>query len=466
MKRSDWIAAVAAAVTLPLFLWGQMPLAGVDLAHHYALVRVLMDEGIRTGLDPNLGEMNFYPPLSHYLAAAVGFVTGSGFTAILAAAAGAVAGLYVLLLSLLRSVSTTAALTAAVVLGVLVAGRIGLVPGAEIVGNFFFSQLVAYALALTAVAAGAGCYRRHEGVLFDLVVLVAVHVIAFAHLLPALQLLGTYGLVLLAGFVEERTRLATIRLALFSGLGLTLLLHPSFAAMTAIAANEGGAAFGFAMTRPLRILVFVGSLSASGAAMIAFRHQKGAGLFLGAFGCAAALLGLAQWLVFAMTGYGSSYAVTKHLAASATFGLVNASALFGVWLEKLVGGQGSGSQGWQASLVIGIVAVVLPLSTLDPRWKGAADFLAFQSFARLHAPSVPGIALSSKLRQTLNYLISIGDLKLPRDQRAAAILFATPLPPGTYLIFLHDGDEKGIPGCGDTLARGAEFRVVRCVVGG
>jgi hypothetical protein len=78
---------------------------------------------------------------------------------------------------------------------------------------------------------------------------------------------------------------------------------------------------------------------------------------------------------------------------------------------------------------------------------------------------LPAIAHSSKLAPPLNFLISIGDLGLSRWDVAEAIRHAEPLPPGEYIIFLHDGDEKSIAGCRETLAQQGEFRMVRCVVG-
>jgi hypothetical protein len=62
-------------------------------------------------------------------------------------------------------------------------------------------------------------------------------------------------------------------------------------------------------------------------------------------------------------------------------------------------------------------------------------------------------------------LITIGDLGGSGSGAANTVRLRQPLPPGEYIIFLHDGDEKSIPGCGETLVRENEFRMVRCVVG-
>ena len=59
-----------AAIFLIVKYMGSMWSDSVDLAHHYALVaRIAEYWGLPAGVDPTLGEMNFYPHTSHAMAA-------------------------------------------------------------------------------------------------------------------------------------------------------------------------------------------------------------------------------------------------------------------------------------------------------------------------------------------------------------------------------------------------------------
>jgi hypothetical protein len=466
MRRSDWIAAAVAAIVTPLALLGEMPRPGVDIGTDYWRVRYLIDEGLSLTAASHFIETHLYPALAHYIAATLGTLSGSGFMAMIAVAAGAVAVVYAMILAMVRAVSPVAAVIAFIAIVVLMVERIRLVPGSEVVSNFFYPQLLAYAFALIALALLSASYRRREGILLDLTIVAAAHFIALAHLLPALQFLGAYGLVLLIEAIDERTRPAAVRLAVFAVMALTIFLNPSFTIMTTLSAHEGGISYGFKITTFSRAIVFLGALVASGAAMIAFRRDKSAGLFLGAFGCATGAIGLAQWLAFEVAGYGSSYAVSKHMASAGTFAVVNLSCLIGVALQKRFGRPTADVKEWVAFVSLVTSAILLSLGLLIPRWMDNADFLAFQSFVRSNPPpSQPAISYSSKLLPALNFLITIGDLGGSGSGAANTVRLRQPLPPGEYVIFLHDGDEKSIPGCGETLVRENEFRMSRCVVG-
>src|ERR1700733_15868894 len=90
------IAALIVAGVSIFMLFGEFHAYSSDAGQHYALVRALMDlKGWGRPLAaPNLGELPFYPPFSHWLAAGVGKLLGSGLIGMTVVASASVGLFY------------------------------------------------------------------------------------------------------------------------------------------------------------------------------------------------------------------------------------------------------------------------------------------------------------------------------------------------------------------------------------
>jgi len=304
-----------------------------DFAHHYALVaRIAQFWQLPPGVDPSLGEMNYYPRGGHILAAIIGTplhspLLGMHLTGLLSAF-GVWAALAAILLTLPRR---SAAAAAAILAALLIVNRFGLrldLHGGEVVGNYFFSQLVAQSLSAAALLAALLMERRQLAPLLRHGFLIgAIYLLAGVHLLPPSQLLGfllaLIGLdLLLAARSAGAWRWRTAAPAAGAMLLAVLLLysHPSFRAMKELSLNNGelhirhfpgmGSIFAYCLlllaTSALLLARWI-RLDQWGksARFLAFKY-------FALYGMAVAGMCLTQLLALKM-GHGSEYAVKKHM---------------------------------------------------------------------------------------------------------------------------------------------------------
>lgn len=319
----------------------------VDLAHHYALVaRISEYWTMPAGADPSLGEMNYYPRSSHIMAAVAGKFFGSPLIGIQLITLTSIillwASLSHMVLSLPKKMEMITVVTLAILLSL---NRIWVhvdIHGHEVVGNFFYSQLVAQAIIAFSLAVAMSMDRNaiSAPVRYS-ALLVFIYFTAGIHLLPALQLLCFFlaliGLEFLTQLDREKKRNIPSMLlgCAFMLLGIMLLArHPSFAAMKEISKNNG--------SLPLK---YIGTIKAISAYSLFIAALSGCIVFqwfklnqirqtrqwillkyVGLYGLAVSGLCLLQ--VFALKmGQGSEYAVKKHAFALNTVLLLELALL-------------------------------------------------------------------------------------------------------------------------------------------
>lgn len=232
----------------------------VDLAHHYALAyRIAENFNLVNSNDPTLGEMNYYPRLSHIVAAIVGWPLHStflGLQVVSLLSLAAIWGAFIYMLNTLpRRVARASTLTLVLL---LVVNRYVFhfdVHGGEIVGNYFYSQLVGQAVAILSMAVAVFLeVRRGRGTAYVFL----IGVIALntgVHLLPTLELLGLLGgLVLFNAYSDFLERELSVPAAVASLLipivALAgVVLNPAFSSMRKISENDGALSF-FNITYP------------------------------------------------------------------------------------------------------------------------------------------------------------------------------------------------------------------------
>jgi hypothetical protein len=321
----------------------------IDLAHHYALIARLTEQwSLPYAGDASLGEMNYYPRLSHILAAVVGRFMGSAFMGMQVSALLSITLLWGSLITLVLSLPHRAALAGAFILSIgLWANHNFLhfqLHAAEIIGNFFYAQFVAQAfaifiLALTLRLERAGCSSALRYAMLGL----AIYIAASIHLLPALELLAFFAaLVSLELWQQYKAGRfnwinASLSMAWVITTSVALYRHPSWAVMNNLSGNNGGmdgAIQSMGAFLAYSALLIAGSLGVLSAWVFCadkrYPQQWVAMKYIGLYGLAVAALCLLQVIALQL-GHGSEYAVKKYVFALNTLALIELILLL-VWL--------------------------------------------------------------------------------------------------------------------------------------
>lgn len=223
-----------------------------DVAHHYALIAYLAENwSLPPEKIPYLGEMNFYPRLSHGIAAAFAYIFHSPLLGMQFVALSSLLLCWIALLSMVRSLPGKSSYWGAGLLLLLLLcnekWHLLNLHGGELYEGFFFAQLVAQSLSLLTLFL---CMRAEQNQIPDwlrtLFLMLMVYLLTGMHLLPALQLLGVMAGLLALDLWEKRhlprpqTALYAVRALAFLALSLYLVLkHPGYAAMREVSTNNG-----------------------------------------------------------------------------------------------------------------------------------------------------------------------------------------------------------------------------------
>lgn len=319
----------------------------VDLAHHYALTFRIAETWQLVPNDPTLGEMNYYPRLSHLVAAVAGTLFGSPFVGLQLVTLGSLALMWAACFAVLYTLPVRAALPAAAALAGLVwlnASYLGFdLHGAEITGNFFFSQLFAQALCMLAIAFAIRLdAHRPRPYVYGFLVL-ADYVVMQAHLLPALELLGVLvGLVALdnltfKGPLRKRAELAAVSLLTLAAAFFSVVFSPAFTAMRQISENNGRLVLQHLDGPYGLLLLCLAGLAI--ALVLLFCWLRGADRhpvfkFMALYGGAVSALCLLQSFLLRFH-LGSEYAVKKYAFGISSFVLVAIALLAGVLAGRM-----------------------------------------------------------------------------------------------------------------------------------
>jgi hypothetical protein len=388
------------------------------------------------GGDPSLGEMNVYPRLSHILAALVGRFFGSAMLGMQVTAQLAIVVIWASLISIVLSLPKKA--------GVLAAGTLLFafwanhhylhadLHAGEVIGNFFFAQLVAQALVIFVIALTLNLERTDKPPIYrHLLLATAVYCSAGIHLLPALQLL-LFFMALVAveiyrqwslGQADRRSTGLAVLLVLATSVALAR--HPTLAVMNELSGNNGvlvsqrNSSLG-AMLTYCSALAFSSGLtlwlwlrpgqSAPAQPPIAFKY-------IALYGLAVSGLCLVQVLAL-HAGHGSEYAVQKHIFALQTtlfIQLVLAPVLLAYRYKPV--------------LAMGTHALLAPLLTIF------AFYAVTPGQARLDASDLVNLERQLLLRRDLympitagkyNYVHGIGNFSPTIDYMMSIAIFKAP----------------------------------------
>ncbi|EPM71016.1 hypothetical protein A584_10835 [Pseudomonas syringae pv. theae ICMP 3923] len=422
----------------------------VDLAHHYALAyRIAENFNLINSNDPTLGEMNYYPRLSHIVAAIVGWPMHSTFLGlhiVSLLSLAAIWGAFIYMLNTLpRRVATASTLTLVLL---LVVNRYTFhfdVHGGEIVGNYFYSQLVGQAVAILSMAVAVFLEVR-KGRSTAYVFLIGVIAInTGVHLLPTLELLGLLGgLVLFNAYSDFLDKKLSIPAAIASllipvvALG-GVVLNPAFSSMRKISENDGTLSFlnityptGIATLCVLGIILSVVllTLHVKNKPMLGYPAVKYLALYGGAVSC----LCLLQ-MVLVKYGMGSDYAVKKYVYGIVTHLFVSLAILIGFAFCRKASEDSDTSNNYSLAYALFVAvsfyvvfkASLLTLEAYDlsdlVQLEKKLDALALQLPTAENGENDVVIGLEGK-SPIFDYLFSISIFKTQRELAISDVLIA------------------------------------------
>jgi hypothetical protein len=443
---------ILAVILLTFCFTGVMWTDSVDLAHHYALVVRLTEHGNAPfPLDPSLGEMNVYPRLAHQMAVGVGRLWSSPLmgmqTLAVLSMVLAWAGLAWLISSLPQRLAAIAALALAALFAVNHFTLLMPLQGAELVGNFFYPQLLGQMLLIVIIPLNLLLEKKAVAAWLRYGLLVpSVYLLTGIHLLPALTLLTMMGLMICTELLVMWRR-GQPGLAATGAIGAGLLLsalgalisHPAFAVMREISKQNGYIALPY-LNSTVALMTYSGVVALASAALLLYwaRRQRAASLLalksIGLYGLAVAGLCLAQGLAWTF-GFGSEYAMRKYVFSLDTVALIELALLPALLLSRKAE---MASTRWYAVmqyclLPAALTALACLTSGARPAVRSTQQLVALESGVKtLHERVGPpeagkydyviGVNNSSAV---IEYMMSIGQLRLARMENlnAASLLF-------------------------------------------
>jgi hypothetical protein len=416
----------ALAVLLAMF-GGKLLSLSIDVALHFAVVDEIMKHGrLRSGA-LNLGIMALYPPLSHWAAATIGWVSGSGFAALCLITVASTYVCYYALSRIAAIGSGFAALPIFIIIFILLASTRSQI-GWEIVGNFFYPQIVASALYISAILWLA--VERTEPPQTALFAALVGPVVYMTQPIAGLHLIGAVALFLVSEAIclvlIERpiniARIAMVFAAAFGTAAVSVIILWMVPGIVTISAHEGTLEFDFPHNAIL--LPFIFCVAASVANLVSGLRCWPDGRvdrLVGAAGVAAGVLMLLQFLVLTTFGSGSFYAVKKHGFLIVTLGALN--------LARLLARQvpiGEIPTGWQppAAITVAFFATTvvfgIPGMPIEP-------FIAAQRFAEHYAETSPyftpgNTSVSARsVPPIIKFMTTISTFGMPLDRALPTI---------------------------------------------
>ena len=451
--RQIAIAVPIVSVFSAALLFNEFHAYSSDAGQHYALVRALMDLNAwgTPSSASNLGLLSYYPPMSHWLAAEVGKLFGSGLIGMTVVASASVALFYLAMFVMSSRINWRVPIIACLItIGYAVLR--GPVFGRMVVNNYFFAQAVGSAIAALVLLVVLLKFHKWNGLVLDLLVLIAGQILVATHLMPAAQLLACYCTILLVCAWTRSSWQIVGRLALFSGLSLALIFYNPFAwNVYQIAQSEGGAHINLFGNRFAQIVLLTAGVVASIKLIWHTREQEDAGMFLGCMGLATCGLAFLQIFLFWL-GFGSNYAIAKHMfVVVALFIFVLAS---NIALKKRWPAEANKLGGAGMSLVFSsLLALLTTRADLYPSLLDLGKVVQFQNAVRDLSARVESsderrpIALAAEWPLNISYGITIGDLRLSMPI-ADLILERKPLPQDRVSMVFMPADEASVaPEC-------------------
>ncbi|WP_228935383.1 hypothetical protein [Paraburkholderia saeva] len=305
-----------------------------DLISHYLLVDEIMKHGqVRAASFYNIGFLAHYPSGSHWLAAIVGWVQGSGLYGI---SFVSIVSVFVVYLMIFRLVGSCAPVNVCVFAAILaLTGKAHSQIGWEISGNYFYPQLVAdvlYFCTLIWLARKLEIWSQAAVVVVSGAIAMGVQPLVALHILAAGAVFLAYqGLELWINTSQLPKKHAVSVIIVVVATALLAMFHPSFAAMRQNAEHNGELMFGY--SNLFLISILCGAIGASNLVLHLTGRTHYTDAVLGSAGVASVCLMFMQFIALQTAGAGSDYAVKKHMFIIVTIGSINATRVIASFLN-------------------------------------------------------------------------------------------------------------------------------------
>ena len=417
-----------------------------DLAHHYTLVEKIFRDGTpEKGFQDNLGELAYYPSLAHRIASVLTWLTGSAvysmnilvlFSLLLIVGVLVYFSLQINVFALFLSFGIYA-------FSLHLSRGFPLI-GMEIYGNYFFSQFVSQSLMLALCVYiyldKTGIFRRY------LISAIGVFVISLFHLLPAIVFAGTTLIFLFIETYKEKKFYVQILYSLsffLASLAIFFIL-PSNREMMLLSSNNGWLGFSYITNSVTDIniygVIFLIIIDII-AILILVRHltlkmknmnQNKVILLMASIVISCTSLALLQ-LILARLGHGSLYAVKKYYFISTTMSLflviffVTDMIFERLRIKETVNKITLKANRAWAGIFLFCAFLIVSQIYKSSDWS----VVALQKYQRIaidykseyvNRNNSHNVASLFNIPPIFNYLISIGDLELPRNGTSLAIL--------------------------------------------
>jgi hypothetical protein len=451
LLRQFAIAALLVAGLSAALLFNEFQAYNSDAGQHYALVRALMDlhSWGSPAATPNLGPLPFYPPISHWLAAEVGKVFGSGLRGMTIVASASVGLFYLAMFVMSFRINWRAPIIACLIT-ICYALLRGPVFGRQVVNNYFYAQVVGSSLAALTLLIAFNQFHKWKGLIVDLFVLIMGQIIVATHLMPAEQLIGAYCMVLLVHAWTTSSWKTFGRLIVFTLLSITLTAFSPFASnVYSIAQSEGGAHINLLGNRFAQIVFLILGSVASTKLILQSREKADAGMFIGCMGLSSCCLAFLQITLF-WIGIGSNYAIAKHMFVTVAFFIFVVSA--NISLKKSSPSAFERLGGIEKLAWCSILALLTMRVDLYPSVLDLNKVVAFQTAVRslsthLDEDGRRPIALAKQWPANISYGISIGDLRLPMSIADSVLVNGISLQDQISMAFMPPDDPGIVPEC-------------------
>jgi hypothetical protein len=449
-KRGPLALTFAVLILLLVYKGRFYQCGSFDFVQHLLLVDEIMRHGYIRPSPLPIGVMASYPPLSHWMAAAVGWIGGSGVVGIVLVTIAATFACYLLITTALSS-------TAAIVL--FVAAFYFLIPSQSLIGweiesNYFYPQLVSTVVFLAAiiVAPKMPPVRRSIALVAAGIVTMwiqpvgAIHIFALACMMCAVEVISARA--------DRRAFLHACGLLLLTACASAagVLLHPSFEVMVMIAANNGDLWLGY--KHIMLVAVICGAIGAANL----IRNRSRIDMALGCAAMASLGVMLLQFAALKLHGDGSVYAVKKHVFIVFTLGVMNGVRI----VASFFGERAQALRPWLSPIAAGIMTL-FAMHNFDKPVMPLLHAIEFADGAVTSA--LPGFAPGNTVDDDANkplmerFIVTLISFQHGFDGEAVSWLkLENPISKGATYIMRSRGS---VPACADAEVRGDQFEIVR-----
>ena len=430
------------------------------MALHFALVDEIMKWGrVRPDAVLTMDTMVAYPSASHWLAAVFGWMFSSGLVGLSVIAITAIYTCYFFIGRLLLLHTSSLILPIFVVLFAVLA-RTHAQVGWEVIGNFFYPQIVAFALYFGIMFWLAQQHDEHVwpvvvAAIFNLLIYVTQPV-AGVHLTAALVAFLAVNFVCIRYFKGQWSLPHLGAIAITSMLGLAILrLHPDVYAIIRISNWNGDLDFRFPGSNiVLPVLVCMAGAAINLRWGMARWPSGREDRLLGAAGVASGGLMFLQHILLIAFGTGSYYAVKKHVFIIVTLGAINIARILTrhVPYRRF---QSALNPAWQpmAAICMAVIATIVVLN--HEQGLSLPQMVSLQKFSEHFAATSPEFrpenttVAAQSATPVSSLLISITAFSVPYAR--AVSNFGNVDPQSKYLIVDRTDDLAGCAVAGNYL---------------